>query len=349
LWLQVTTALAIFGILWFGISHFRLLIWNLQSFTQFKNTDTFRALKRSNGETQLMAIPLTLAMTVNVAFIFGALFVPGLWSVKEFLFPGALIAFGIIGVFAFKTYLDFFARVLSEGGFDCTQNNNLSQILPAFAFAMVGVGFAASAAMSNTAVTVVIGMIGTIFFFVTSIILAVIKLVLGFRAMFEHGAAAEGLPTLLVIIPIMTLVGIGLLRIDHGTHVLEGFNHGSANFLWLTALVGIQALFAILGLAVKKRMKYFETYVYGNAKSAASFALICPGVAGFVLLSFWINKGLLPVMPADVFSKFDAAYFILYLPLLYLQYKTVRVFGLLNRKLLTDNSHTESTTQHNAA
>ena len=349
LWLQISAVLAIIGILWFGITHFRLLVWNLKSLARFKQTGAFRDLKASNGETQLMAIPLTLGMTVNVAFIFGAVFVPGLWSVKEFLFPGALLAFGAIGWLAFRTYLDFFSRVLAEGGFDCTKNNNLSQILPAFAFAMIGVGFAASAAMSNLAVTVVLGMIGAIFFFVTAIILAVIKLVLGFRAMFEHGAAAEGLPTLLVMIPIMTLVGIGLLRIDHGTHALEGYAHGSANFLWLTALVGIQAMFAILGLAVKKRMKYFETFVYGEAKSPASFALICPGVAGFVLGAFWINAGLLPVMPADVFSKFDIAYFVLYIPLIYLQYKTIRVFGLLNRKLLSGGDHSEIAPQHNAA
>ena len=41
-------------------------------------------------ESQLMALPLALAMSVNVAFVAGAVFVPGLWGVREMLFPLAL-------------------------------------------------------------------------------------------------------------------------------------------------------------------------------------------------------------------------------------------------------------------
>lgn len=333
LWLQITAVIAMVGILVFAINYFRMLIWNLSSYKAFQKTEAFQTLKNSNAETQLMAIPLTLSMGVNVLFILGALFVPGVWGIKEWLFPFALLAFGAIGVQAFRIYLDFFSRVMTKGGFDCSKNNNLSQILPAFAFAMVGVGFAASAAMSELPVTVVIGMIGAIFFTVTSLVLALIKLVLGFRAMFEHGAAVEGLPTMLVMIPVLTIVGITIMRISHGAHVLVDVHTGSP-FFWLTAFVAMQGMFAIFGLALKKRMNYFGQYVHGQTKSPSSFALICPGVAGFVLLNFWINKGLLPVMPVEVLGKFDVAYFILYLPLVYLQYKTIRLYGLLNRKVL---------------
>lgn len=335
-WIMVSSIFALIGIIIFSVNYFRMLIWNWKSYQLFKKSDAYHALTQSNAETQLMAIPLTLSMGVNVLFILGAVFVPGLWSIKEWLFPIALIAFGVIGYFAFRIYMDFFSRAMTTGGFDCSKNNNLSQILPAFAFAMVGVGFAASAAMSDLPVTVVLGMIGAIFFSVTALILASIKLVLGFRAMFEHGAAAEGLPTLLVMIPVLTIVGISILRINHGSHVLQDV-HAFNNFYWLTAFIGIQGLFAIMGLSLKKRMKYFETYVHGTTKSPSSFALICPGVAAFVLLNFWINKGLLPVMPADVLSKFDIAYFVMYLPLVYLQYKTIRLYGLLNKKLLSNN------------
>ncbi|MFQ3228977.1 TsoY family (seleno)protein [Reinekea sp.] len=334
-WLSAVVILALIFIFVFAINFLRMLTWNWVSYRKFKKTDDYHALVNSNAETQLMAIPLTLSMGVNVLFILGAVFVPGLWSIKEWLFPLALIAFGVIGFFAFRIYLDFFARVMSRGDFDSTKNNNLSQVLPAFAFAMVGVGFAASAAMSDVTVTVVLGMIGAIFFSVTALILAAIKLVIGFREMFEHGAATESLPTLLIMIPILTIVGISILRINHGTQVLNEVQSWN-NFMWLTAFIATQALFAIMGLSLKRRTKYFSTYVYGTTKSPSSFALICPGVAGFVLLSFWINKGLLPVMPADVLSKFDLAYFILYIPLIYLQYKTVRLYSHLNRKLLSE-------------
>ena len=50
-----------------------------------------QALRASNGETQLLAMPLALAMTVNVGFILGLVFVPGLWNVVEYLFPLAML------------------------------------------------------------------------------------------------------------------------------------------------------------------------------------------------------------------------------------------------------------------
>ncbi len=346
MWLKITSAIAMTGILVFAINYFRVLIWNIRSYSKFKQTEAFSKLRDSNAETQLMAIPLTYSMGVNVAFILGAVFVPGVWAVKEWLFPGALLANIIIGTYGFRIYLDFFSRVMASGGFDCTKNNNLAQILPAFSFAMTGVGFAAAAAMSSTPLTVILGSIGAIFFTVTALVLAMIKLVLGFRAMLEHGAAVEGLPTFLVMIPVLTIVGITVLRLSHGAHTLG--MHPAENFYWLTAFVGIQAMFAIMGLALKKRMNYFGQFVYGSAKSPSAFALICPGVAAFVLLSFWINKGLLPVMPADVMAKFDVAYFVLYLPLIYLQYKTIRLYSHLNRKLLSDNDGSVSLNQKTA-
>lgn len=40
---------------------------------------------------------LALAMTVNVGFIVGLVFVPDLWAAVEYLFPLAMIAFALIG------------------------------------------------------------------------------------------------------------------------------------------------------------------------------------------------------------------------------------------------------------
>lgn len=335
-WMQIATGLAVMGVLLFGINFIRMFIWNLRSFSEFRKTSAFKQLKESNAESQLMAIPLTMAMGINVLFILGAVFVPGLWSAKEYLFPAALLAFAAVGVYGFKIYLDFFTRAMAHGGFDCAKNNNLGQILPAFAFAMIGVGFAASAAMSSHPVTVMFGMLGAMFFTVTAVLLSAIKLVLGFRAMFEHGAAAEALPTFWVMIPVLTIVGISIMRMSHGAHVLDDLHTGSP-FFWLTAFVSLQLLFGGLGLALKKRMNYFPTYVYGEAKSPSAFALICPGVALFVLFNFWINKGLLPVMPVEYLDKFDLVYFLMYLPLAYLQFKTIRLYSFLNKKLLSND------------
>ncbi len=74
----------------------------------------------------------------------GLAFVPGLWSIVEYLFPMALIAFIAIGWIAFSYIDDFLGRVLTKGGlFDVTSYNSFAQLLPAFALSMVAVGLSA--------------------------------------------------------------------------------------------------------------------------------------------------------------------------------------------------------------
>ncbi|WP_214883739.1 MULTISPECIES: hypothetical protein [unclassified Exiguobacterium] len=73
--LVVLVSLVIIG---FSANHFRLLAWNIRSFRKFKKSDRYSKVKGTPGEVAVMAEPLTYAMSVNVLFILGALFVPGL-------------------------------------------------------------------------------------------------------------------------------------------------------------------------------------------------------------------------------------------------------------------------------
>lgn len=332
-WQHIVFLVAMAAMLVLAAMFVRMLVWNLKAYKLFQQTEAYTQLKQSNAETQRFAIPLTLAMGVNVSLALGAVFIPGLWSIVEYLFPIAIAAFTIIGYFAARMYLDFFARVMATGGFDCTKNNNLGQALPAFAFSMVAVGLAASVAMSTNPLTQTIALVLSIVFFVAALVLTILKVVFGMRAMFEHGAAVEGLPTFLVIIPIVTLLGISVIRWQHGLHSFEAFGHSAPITVWLTALIALQLMFGALGLAMKKRMNYFSTYVAGEKKSPASLALICPGVALVVLGMFWINKGLVPMLPEEL-AKFGIAYMLLYVPFIYLQLRTLTLYFKLGNKLL---------------
>ena len=73
-----------------------------------------KALRASNAESTIMAMPLALAMSVNGMFIVGLVFVPGLWSIVEYLFPMALVAFAAIAYLAFRILADFLGRILSH-------------------------------------------------------------------------------------------------------------------------------------------------------------------------------------------------------------------------------------------
>jgi len=328
--LKAAVIVAWLGIALFAYMHIRLLIWNLTEFAAFRKTEAYSGLVASNAETQLLAVPLTLAMSVNAGFILGLVYVPGLWSVVEYLFPAALAAFLLIGIYAFRLLGDFFGRVLTGGGFDCLKNNSFAQLLPAFALAMVGVGLAAPAAMSTTLAVAATSYILSTFFIVSAVVMGTVALFLGFRAMLENGANAEGAPTLWVAIPIVTVVSIALIRQGHGTHVhMDVHGNAADTFMMLTDLLAVQVLFGLLGALVLKRQGYFATYVFGPLRSVGSYALVCPGVALSVMLHFYVNKGL---AGAGVVDKFSAAYWTVTAIALTLQFATIFLVLKLNAK-----------------
>ena len=301
--------LAAAGIAVFGLMNLYLLVWNLRRVGAFYESGRGHALASTNAQIQIMAMPLALAMSINVAFILGLVFVPGLWSLVEYLFPLALIAFVAIGALALRQMGAFLSRVIGSGGFDCKANNSFAQLLPAFTFAMVGVGLAAPGAMSATPLTAGVSIILSTFFLVAAALIGTVGVILGLRAMLENGVNAEQAPTLLIVIPLMTVIGILMMRQDHGLHVHFASHSGAGDVLvMLTRILSLEVLFALFGLAVLGATGYFRRYIAGSETSVGSYALICPGVALSVLMHFWINKGL---VATGLIAKFGAAYWAL--------------------------------------
>ncbi|MFK2821863.1 TsoY family (seleno)protein [Arcobacter sp. YIC-80] len=329
-WLSFVIAFSLVFILVFAYFHFKLLIWNTKQFNLFKKTDKYKDLVNSNSEITLMTMPLTYAMTINVCFVLGAVFVPNLWSIVEYMFPFALLGFAIAGYFGLKIFMNYFSRLLIKGDFDFTKNNNLSQMISIFAFAMIAVGFAAPGAMSHNITINAIGIFAAIFFASVSILLLIIKLTMGFKNMFEHGISIEASPSLWIILPILTLLGITAIRVTFGLHHnFETVLTKSSLFTLTATIVSLQIIFGLLGYKVMKQLGYFEKYVHGNEKSPVSFALICPGVAFFVFGMFFVNFGL---TFNTVIAKYSLAYFLLMLPFIYIQIKTIVYFFKLKTK-----------------
>lgn len=329
-WLSFVTAFSLVFIIAFAVLHFKLLLWNMKEFAEFKKSSAFEPFMNSNAEVSLMTIPLTFAMTINVCFVLGAVFVPGLWDIVQYLFPFALLAFMVAGFYTIKIFMTYFSRLLTAGEFDFEKNNNLSQMISIFAFAMVAVGFAAPGAMSHNIAINAIGIFGSIFFASISILLLIIKLTLGFKGMFKYGVVSEASPTLWILIPILTLLGISFVRISFGfDHHFQSPLSGTSLFTVTSLVVSLQIIFGLLGYSVMKKLGYFEEYIDGDKKSPVSFALICPGVAFFVFGMFFINMGL---VLNGVVVKYSIAYFLLMLPFIFIQYKTIIVFFKLKKK-----------------
>ena len=324
--------LAMAGMLFFTALHFRLLWWNLLEFRLFTTTDAYARLRSGNGEATLMTLPLTLAMSINVLFVNGAVFVPGLWQVVEYLFPVAILGFLAVGAQALAIYTRYFSRVIGGGGFDFDDNNNLGQMVAVFAFAMIAVGLAAPGAMSHHVEINAVGMFGSMFFAAIAVSMGLLKLVMGFKSMLTHGIAPAAAPSLWIAIPILTLLGITLIRWQFG--LSHGFGEQVSTpglFMLTSTVLSLQLVFGILGYAVMRRIDYFETYLRGNQRHAGSYALICPGVALFVVGMYFVHLGL---VRNGLVTQFSPTYFAILLPLLALQLKTMTTLLRLNARLL---------------
>jgi hypothetical protein len=329
--IQLAIVLAVTGIAGFAFLNIKLLIWNLARLAEFRRTEAFEKLVTTNGETQLLAMPLALAMTVNAGFILGLVFVPGLWNVVEYLFPLAMIAFALIAFLAFRRIGAFLGRVLSDGGvFDVTANNSFAQLLPAFALSMTAVGMSAPAAMSLVPTTVGISLVLSIMLGTVAALYALVAAIVALGSMLRYGTSRESAPTLMVVVPILTILGIMTMRQEHGLHTTFEAHGGIADTLLLTTtILAIQAVFIALGLLVLKRQNYAATYLRGEVSSAGSYALVCPGVALSVMLHFWINKGL---VGAGLIAKFGVAYWSLSALAIAAQVAMIVLVFILNRR-----------------
>lgn len=300
-------AAAVTGIAGFAFLNIKSLIWNLGQLAVFKKTEKYTKLRQTNAETQLLAMPLALAMTVNVGFIIGLVFVPGLWGAVEYMFPLAMVAFALIGMLALRQIGHFLGRVLSAGGvFDVTANNSFAQLLPAFALSMVAVGLAAPGAMSTVPTTVGISLIMSTLVGTVAAIYAIMAAITALSSMLQHGTAKESGPTLMIVVPILTVLGIMLMRQNHGLHTTFDVHTTDAGSLMLmTKILAVQFAFALMGLIVLRRQGYANAFLRGPGNSPGAYALICPGVALSVMMQFWINKGL---VATGLIAKFGVAY-----------------------------------------
>ncbi len=78
-----------------------------------------------------------------------------------------------------------------------------------------------------------------------------------------------------------------------------------------------------------KRHGYFRTYLNGEKHDIGSYSLICPGVATVVLGMFYVGMGFIK---SGIVTKFSLVHFILLLPFVYVQIKTVFTLLKLDRK-----------------
>lgn len=311
--------------------HFVLLIRWFKGFNLFRKTQEYQALLNSNREVQLMAIPLTLTMTMNVFFILGSLFIPGLFnSISLFglqmqlidpLFIMAGVYFFAVFVLALQIFSKYFLRLI-DGELDFIQNANLSQLLALFSFGMIGVGFGALsfskipeiAFFGTTMAYVVIGL---------TVTLSILKFVIGFKSIFEHGIDAKATVTLLIPVTVIAMTIVGLYRADIGTmHALGLERNTTYHLVLFTIGVGVSLLIGLFGLQAMHQKGFFSA-LKDNKTDAGALAMVCPGFALEVQMVLWLSIGM---VHSGMVIHGSISYFIMWLPMIALQLTTVFLF-----------------------
>lgn len=324
--------LAVTAMVLLALLHFTLVIWNLREQSAAKKTERYADWLNSPNEVQLMTQPLTLAMTVNVCFALGAVLVPNLWSVVEYLFPLALLSFALLGVWALRIYGRYLSRMLVKGGYRSDEHNHLSPLIAVFTFSTLSVGFSAPAAMSHISAIAILAGTLSILFLMVALITGLLVLISGLQAMMQHGLQPQATPSVWMLVPIMTLLGIEWVRMQHGlSHHFAAPIVQSKLFIMLTSIFMLQLGIMLLGYRVMQLNGYLKDNFTGGQRNPISFGLICPGVAIFVMGMFWWH---LVWVQGGIITAFGAVYWIVIALLATVQGLTLMALLRLSGRLL---------------
>ncbi len=324
--------LAVVAMVLLALLHFVLVAWNLREQRAAQTTERYADWLNSPNEVQLMTQPLALAMTVNVCFALGAVLVPGLWSVVEYLFPLALLAFAALGYWSLRIYGRYLSRLLVSGGYSTDQQNHLSPLIAVFTFAMLSVGFSAPAAMSHVQIVAILASTLSILFLMVALVTGLLVLISGLQAMMQYGLQPQATPSIWMLVPIMTLLGIEWVRMQHGlSHHFAAPIVQSKVFIMLTSIYMLQLGIMLLGYRVMQLNGYLKAHFQGDQRNPISFGLICPGVAIFVMGMFWWH---LVWVNSGVVEAFSPAYWIVVALLATVQILTVIALLRLSSRLL---------------
>jgi len=100
-------------------------------------------------------------------------------------------------------------------------------------------------------------------------------------------------------------------------------------YVFLSIFISIQGVIGIIGYNIMDKNGYFKKYVSGPEYNPASYGLICPGVAFFVLGMFLIGWGFIE---NDIIAKYSYLHYSLIAALAIIQLKTIGTIFKLDKK-----------------
>lgn len=276
----------------FTAIHFILSYQGFRGLLGWVKTDGYDDFMNDPLRNSAIVAPfLSLAMTANVFIGPIRFFVPYIAkNLQDFMLP-ALIAVGLLWFFLMQMEIRLL-KISFIKSFDVSKIH-FGWLLHPFALGMVTVTLTGIAAMSKTAsishTAASLSVIsGTMAFF-----LLVVKLISIFKSHFAANGLPEKqfLPSLLIVLPIITLLAISGFRLAHYLHHYFHFQTELLAFAVITVSFAFQTWYLWFGLALLK--DYFRKNFFKNEFYMSQWGLVCPFVSYAVLGSF-VYKVFLP-------------------------------------------------------
>ncbi|PIE48034.1 MAG: hypothetical protein CSA42_00820 [Gammaproteobacteria bacterium] len=276
--------------------HLLLTIAHVDGLWQFLRSDKLvKVIQDPLASPALMAPFISIVMTMNVVIGPVRYFTPWLANNLQTVMLPALLFWSLIYVALLTTVMYLLQQAFIQK-FDVSKIS-FSWLLHPFAIGMLtvtGMGFAAlakSPIIANTAafMSLVSGSMG--------VFLLVIATIIVFQNFFAGTGLGDkkALPSVLIVIPNITLYAISAFRFGHYLEHQHGA-HLDSYFAIVTAIsFAIETWYLLFGLLLLKN--YFKKDYFHQEYYVTQWGLICPIVAYSVLASFTYKA----FMPSFIF------------------------------------------------
>lgn len=260
------------------------IIFFVQLIKWLKDKATYKEfINNPLSNSAILAPFISIAMTMNVFIGPVRYFIPEFAAnLQTFMFP-ALLVWSAIWISLLMMEIKLL-KISFSTDFDISKIH-FGWLLHPFALGMVtvtGTGIAALAADSGVAGTAAFMSLitGTMGLF-----LLMVKLVTLFKSHFASSGLPEKqfLPSLLIVVPNITLYAISIFRFGHYLEKHHGFEMGSYFLITTTVLFAFEVWYMLFGLSLLK--DYFSKHFFKEFH-VSQWGLICPLVAFAVLGSF---------------------------------------------------------------
>lgn len=271
----------------FTIIHFVLTIWFIIQFIKWAKKGKLTQLINDPLKNTAILPPLiSLLMTMNLFIGPIRYFIPVLSDNFQSLFLPAMLGWSVIYIIVMITELKLLSISFTKG-FDLSKIS-FGWLLHPFLLSMlavVGTGLAAMSADPSIAHTAAFMSLIPI---VMGVFLLLVKMVVIFKNHFSSSQLPDKqfLPSILIVIPNITLFAISMFRFGHYLEHNHHFVMGPYYFLVIGLAFAFEVWYMLFGLSLLKN--YFAKHHF-NDYYVTQWGLICPLVAFVVLGAFAYN------------------------------------------------------------